>query len=69
MLKELNLEKYVKNNFKLKDFEIINISNRKKGALGIGSFATVTLVKLKTNNSYYALKQVYRYYFNLTIHF
>ena len=29
MLKELNLEKYVKNDFKLKDFEIVNVKNKK----------------------------------------
>ena len=45
MLKELNLEKYIRNNYKLDDFEIINMSNKKEGALGIGSFATVTLAK------------------------
>ncbi len=47
MLKELNLEKYIRNNFKLDDFKIINLKNKRKGALGIGSFATVNLAQHK----------------------
>ena len=42
MLKKLNLIKEKENQLSLKDFEIINV-NRKKGALGVGSFATVRL--------------------------
>ena len=42
MLKKLNLLNDKENNLCLNDFDIINI-NRKKGALGVGSFATVKL--------------------------
>ena len=42
MLKKLNLINDKENNLSLNDFEILNI-NRKKGALGVGSFATVKL--------------------------
>ena len=42
MLKKLNLINDKENNLSLSDFDIINI-NRKKGALGVGSFATVKL--------------------------
>lgn len=58
MLKELNLEKYIKNNYKLDDFEIIKMTNKKEGALGVGSFATVTLARQKHSGQLYALKQV-----------
>ena len=56
MLKELNLKKYIRNNYKLEDFEIIKVNNKKEGALGIGSFATVTLAKQKQSGQLYALK-------------
>ena len=46
MLKKLNLIKDKENNLNLNDFEMINV-NRKKGALGVGSFATVKLAKHK----------------------
>jgi hypothetical protein len=42
MLKKLNLIKDKECTLAIKDFEIINV-NRKKGALGVGSFATVKL--------------------------
>ncbi len=42
MLKKLNLIKDKESSLSIKDFEIINV-NRKKGALGVGSFATVKL--------------------------
>ena len=42
MLKKLNLITNKENKLSLNDFEIINV-NRKKGALGVGSFATVKL--------------------------
>ena len=44
MLKALNLITGKENKLSLKDFEIISV-NRKKGALGVGSFATVQLAK------------------------
>ena len=44
MLKSLNLIKDKENRIGLKDFEIVS-TNRKKGALGVGSFATVQLAK------------------------
>jgi len=40
MLKKLNLLSGKENNLSLSDFEIIKL-DRKKGALGVGSFATV----------------------------
>ena len=46
MLKKLNLISDKENNLCLNDFEIINV-NRKKGALGVGSFATVKLAMHK----------------------
>jgi hypothetical protein len=42
MLKKLNLITDKENKLSLSDFDIINV-NRKKGALGVGSFATVKL--------------------------
>jgi hypothetical protein len=42
MLKKLNLITDKENKLSLNDFDIINV-NRKKGALGVGSFATVKL--------------------------
>jgi len=42
MLKKLNLVTDKENKLSLNDFDIINV-NRKKGALGVGSFATVKL--------------------------
>ena len=44
MLKSLNLIKDKENRLSLKDFEIISV-NKKKGALGVGSFATVQLAR------------------------
>ena len=58
MLKDLKLEKYVRNHFTLADFEIIPVKNKKKGVLGQGSFATVNLVRHKYSGQLYALKQV-----------
>ena len=42
MLKKLNLINVKENHLSLEDFEIINVK-KKKGALGVGSFATVRL--------------------------
>lgn len=56
MLKELNIAKYIKNNYKLDDFDIIKVDKKKKGALGIGSFATVNLAREKHSKKLYALK-------------
>jgi hypothetical protein len=48
MLKKLNLIDDKENKLSLNDFEIVNV-NRKKGALGVGSFATVKLAKHKSS--------------------
>jgi len=42
---------------KLQDFEIVKL-DRKKGALGVGSFATVQLAIHKKMKKYFALKTV-----------
>jgi len=57
MLQELKLVSANKKTSKLSDFEIIKV-NKKKGALGIGSFATVKLARHKRTNNLYALKIV-----------
>lgn len=57
MLKSLKLLKDKENQLSLKDFEIISV-NRKKGALGVGSFATVQLAKHINSEKLYALKTV-----------
>lgn len=57
MLKSLKLIKDKENKLSLKDFEIISV-NRKKGALGVGSFATVQLAKHINSEKLYALKTV-----------
>ena len=54
--KRINLDKYIRKNYKLDDFDIIKVDNNKKGALGIGSFATVNLGKVKESGKLYALK-------------
>ena len=46
MLKKLNIKGDHEKQLKLKDFEFINVQ-KKKGALGVGSFATVKLAKHK----------------------
>ena len=48
MLRKLNLIKENANTLSLADFEIITTS-AKKGALGVGSFATVKLAKHKSS--------------------
>jgi hypothetical protein len=57
MLKKLNLLTGKENNLRLSDFEIIKL-DRKKGALGVGSFATVQLASHKQSQKYFALKTV-----------
>lgn len=48
MLKELNLIDSKSKSLSLKDFDIINV-NKKNNALGVGSFATVKLVRHKAS--------------------
>jgi|ETNmetMinimDraft_30_1059905.scaffolds.fasta_scaffold27003_2 hypothetical protein len=57
MLKKLNLLSGKENNISLQDFEIIKV-DRKKGALGVGSFATVQLACHTQSQKYFALKTV-----------
>ena len=57
MLKELKLETDLTAQLDLNDFEIQQVKS-KKGMLGVGSFATVQLAKLKKNQKLYALKIV-----------
>ena len=57
MLKKLNLVADKENQLSLRDFEIIHTSN-KKGALGVGSFATVKLAMHKKSKRHFALKTV-----------
>ena len=57
MLKKLNLVKDKENQLSLSDFEVIPTKN-KKGALGVGSFATVKLAMHKKSKKYFALKTV-----------
>ncbi len=58
MLTQLKLDKETRNRCKLDDFEIIHLNRKKKGALGVGSFATVKLAKHKKSGKYFALKIV-----------
>jgi len=60
MLKKLNLANGKEKKISLKDFEIITV-NKKKGALGIGSFATVKLAKHVKTDKLFALKIVSDY--------
>ena len=57
MLKKLNLLADKENTLNLKDFEIIHTSG-KKGALGVGSFATVKLAMHRKSKRHFALKTV-----------
>ena len=57
MLKKLNLVTDKENHLTLRDFEIIQ-SSGKKGALGVGSFATVKLAMHKKSKRHFALKTV-----------
>ena len=57
MLKKLNLIKDKENALSLGDFEIVS-TGQKKGALGVGSFATVKLAMHKASKKYFALKTV-----------
>ncbi len=57
MLKKLKLVNGNEKASTLLDFEFITV-NRKKGALGIGSFATVKLARHKKSDKLYAIKIV-----------
>ena len=57
MLKKLNLIKDKENQLSLADFEVLN-TGKKKGALGVGSFATVKLALHKHSQKHFALKTV-----------
>ncbi len=57
MLKKLKLVNGNERSSTLPDFEFITV-NRKKGALGIGSFATVKLARHKKSDKLYAIKIV-----------